>query len=107
MSAGKLRHYAELQQKQTVSDGGGGETVTWAKQKDIWCEIRPVSGSQRMESMRRNSTISHEILAWYDADITTEKRIVFEGKAFNIDAVYSPDEKHEYSRIIASEGVAT
>lgn len=107
MSAGKLRHYAELQKKVQTKTDAGGQTTSWVKEKNFWCEIRPISGVQRMESMRRNSKISHEILAWFDADITPEKRIVFDGKAYNIEAAWSPDEKKAHTKIIASEGVST
>jgi SPP1 family predicted phage head-tail adaptor len=107
MSAGKLRHYAELQKKNSVSDGYGGSTPGWTKEKNIWCFIRPISGVQRMEAMRRNSKISHEIKARYDADIQPEKRILFRGNAYNIEAVWSLNEKQEYTMMLAAEGVAT
>lgn len=107
MSAGRLRHYAELQSKQEVEDDGGGVDVTWAKERNVWCYIRPVSGVQRMEAMRRNSKISHEIKARYNSDLNPTKRIVYRGKAYNLEADWSPDEKQEYVMILASEGVAT
>lgn len=107
MSAGKLRHYAELQSKQKVPDGAGGETVAWVRDRFVWCYIRPISGVQRMEAMRRNSKISHEIKARYNADLGPEKRIVYRDKTYNLEANWSPDEKLEYVVILASEGVAT
>lgn len=105
--AGQLRHYAELQSKNEVPDGAGGTTVTWVKSRNIWCRIQPISGVQQMESMRRNSTISHEITARYRDDITTEKRIVHRGTAYNIEAVTTPEEKEVEAHIIASSGVPT
>jgi SPP1 family predicted phage head-tail adaptor len=107
MSAGELRHYAELQKKTVTADGMGGEDIVWSLDRHVWCHIRPISGVQRMESMRRNSKISHEIKARYNADLTPEKRIVYRGRAFNIEAAWSPDELREYTMIMASEGVAT
>lgn len=107
MRAGRLRNRAELQSKQEVADGAGGVTVQWSKERDIWCRIEPVSAVQQMESMRRNSPIDHEITARWNSDITTEKRIVHKGRAFNINAVTNPDSKEEQAHIIASSDVPT
>lgn len=107
MRAGRLRHRAELQEQQELPDGGGGRSLQWVKTRNVWCRIQPVSGSQRMESMRRNSAISHEITARWNDDLTTQKRIVHRGTAYRIEAVTSDEEKHVEARIIASAGVAT
>lgn len=107
MRAGRLRHRAELQKTTEVSDGAGGVTVTWTKDRDMWCRITPTSGVQQMESMRRNSPIDHEITARWNDDITTEKRIVHKGRAFNINAVTNPDGKEVEAHIIASSDVPT
>jgi SPP1 family predicted phage head-tail adaptor len=104
---GKMRHFAELQQKNNVADGGGGLTTTWVKTADIWCYIRPISGTQRLENMRRNSSISHEVITRYSSNISTLNRLLFRGMSYNIEAVWSPDEKQEYLHILATEGVAT
>ncbi|HSH25229.1 MAG TPA: phage head closure protein, partial [Massilibacterium sp.] len=91
--AGELRHYAELQAKQETDDGYGGAEIEWTKERNIWCHIRPVSGVQRMESMRRNSPISHEIKARFAEDVDETKRIVYQGRAYNIEAVWPVDGK--------------
>ena len=107
MQAGKLRHRAELQRQDETSDGAGGVTLAWVKERDIWCHIRSISGVQKMESMRRESSISHEITVRYADDVDTTKRLVYNGKAFNLEAVWDPDEIGERLEIIASTGVPT
>lgn len=107
MRAGRLRHRAELQSQQETSDGAGGVTLSWVKDRDLWCRISPTSGVQQMESMRRDSSIDHEITARWNDDLTTQKRIVHKGRFFNIEAVTNPDGKEREAHIIASSGVAT
>jgi len=107
MQAGKLRHRAELQRQDETSDGAGGVTLAWVKERDIWCHIRSISGVQKMESMRRESSISHEITVRYAADIDTSKRLVHDGTAYNLEAVRDPDQIGERLEIIASTGVPT
>lgn len=107
VSTGKMRHRAELQKMSEVADGNGGWKVKWVKERDIWCWIRPLSGIQKLESMRRDSQVSHEIYTRFHADVTTDRRIAYRGKVYNLEAVWSPDEREEYLQIVATEGVAT
>lgn len=104
---GAMRQRAELQKKNTAEDGAGGQAVTWELLRLLWCQIRPISGVQKLEAMRRESTVSHEIFARYNRDITVGRRIVWEGRPFNIEAVFVPMEIREFMHIMASEGVAT
>ena len=107
VSTGKMRHRAELQSLQSVPDGMGGYNPEWVRERDVWCWIRPVSGSQQLENMRRDSQVSHEIYARFHADITTEKRLAYRGHVYNLEAIWSPDEREEYLQAVAVRGVAT
>ena len=108
---GALRHHADLQSKGSTGDGGGGADVTWATERKLWCQIRPLSGTQRMEGMARQSEVSHEIYARYqvdvDPDVLTKKRIRYGSAIYNIDAAFQPEELPEFVRMICSRGVAT
>lgn len=104
---GRMRHRAELQKQEEVPDGAGGWETQWVKDRDIWCWIRPTSGSQRLESMRRDSMVSHEIFTRFREDVTTNKRITYRGKTYRLEAIWSPDEREEFLQIVAMEGVAT
>lgn len=104
---GRMRHRAELQKLSQVPDGAGGWTTEWVRERDIWCWIRPLSGSQQLESMRRDSQVSHDIYTRFHADVTTDKRIAFRGKVYNLEAGWSPDERREFLQFAAVEGVPT
>lgn len=104
---GRMRHRAELQQLQSVPDGVGGYNTEWVRERDVWCWIRPVSGSQQLENMRRDSQVRHEIFARFHTDITMGKRLAYRGKVYNFEAIWSPDERREFLHIVATEGVAT
>lgn len=82
-------------------------TLSWVKERDLWCRIEPTSAVQQMESMRRESSIDHEITARWNSDLTTQKRIVHKSRAFRIEGVTNPDGKEQEAHIIASSGVAT
>jgi SPP1 family predicted phage head-tail adaptor len=108
---GAMRHFADLQGKARLADGGGGEAVTWATERKIWCQIRPLSGSQRLEGMRRQSSVTHEIYARYqddvDPDVVVGKRIRHGESVYNVAAAFLPAELPEFVHLIAERGVAT
>ncbi len=108
---GAMRHLADLQRKITEPDGGGGQIVRWVTERKLWCQIRPLSGSQRLEGMRRQSSVSHEIYTRFQADVSpsvaTTKRIFHNGNAYNIAAAFLPSETPEFVHLIAERGGAT
>ena len=108
---GGMRHYADLQSKETSPDGGGGEDVTWVTDRKIWVQIRPISGAQRLEGMRRESSVTHEIYTRHqddvDPSIMTTKRILHGAVAYNISAAFMPKELPEFVQMFAERGVAT
>lgn len=104
---GAMRHRASLQSRTESSDGAGGASISWATERDIWCEIREVNARERLEAMREESAVTHEIWARYATDVTADKRLLHNSIAYNIRAVMDPDTRHEYLRILAESGVAT
>jgi len=107
MNPGTLRERAELQSEQEAPDGAGGYALQWVTERRIWCDIRAVSGSQQLESMRLESPISHEITVRYAADVKEGKRIFYQGIPYRIDAVYDPNKLRRRMEIVASTGVPT
>lgn len=104
---GALRHRAELQSRSEVDDAGGGASVTWATERKVWCQIRELRARERLEAMREESAITHEIYARYATDFSADKRLVHDGVAYNIRGVMNPETRSEFVRIMAQSGVAT
>lgn len=109
--SGGMRHRGELQSKITNADGGGGEEITWVTDRAIWIQIRPLSGVQRLEGMRRQSSVTHDIYTRYqddvDPNVVTGKRIQHDGNSYNIVAAFLPQELPEFVQMFAERGVAT
>lgn len=104
---GAMRHRARLERKVQTADDGGGQATTWELDREVWCQIRPLSGSMRLAGMQRQSEISHEIYFRYAADIDTTKRVVYAGKSYMLAAVWSPEGLPEFLHAAAVEGVET
>jgi SPP1 family predicted phage head-tail adaptor len=106
-----MKSYADLQGKSTAIDTGGGRDITWGTERKIWCHIRPLSGSQRLEGLRRQSAVTHEIYTRYQSDVdpevVTKKRILMDNRIYNIVAAWLPQEFPEFVHMIAERGAAT
>jgi len=108
---GAMRHRATLQTESQTPDGGGGYSVTWETERRMWCQIKPLIGSERLEAMQREFGVTHEIFARYqadvDPDILTDKRILYKSFAYTIKAAWSPMEWPEFVHMVAVRGAAT
>ncbi|KKN71036.1 hypothetical protein LCGC14_0424530 [marine sediment metagenome] len=107
IQAGSLHHRAELQKKVIVEDAIGGDSVTWVKDRDLWCHIQEDSGRMTQEAMQREEQIMTKIFARFNADLETGKRIVHDSKTYTIKAVLRAGLRKEFVVILADEGVSS
>ena len=108
VGAGELRTCAELQRKVRTRTPAGGETVKWERVRDVFCRVKGLSPSLKLEAMAREPQITHEIVARQEDDITAKNRLVVGTRTFMIDGI--PDdveERGQFVRLMAVEGVAT
>lgn len=100
---GKLNKLATIQTYTNVSDGMGGFTTTWANDGTVWCDIMPISGSQRLELGNLNTDISHKVTARYNSNLNTEKRLSFQSRNFTLKVVLNKGEDSDFMEFLASE----
>jgi SPP1 family predicted phage head-tail adaptor len=105
ISASAMRHRAKLQQYVGSPDGQGGTTATWSNERDLWCQIRPMSATKRLEGAHRQSDETHDIYTRWAADINVKKRVVYDGQVYRIKSLWSPGELKQFLHIVASNTV--
>jgi SPP1 family predicted phage head-tail adaptor len=107
ITTGSLRHRITIQRQSYTPDGAGGGTNTWTDYASIRAFIKPMSGNERLFSMRLEAETTHRIFIRYRADLTTTDRISFNGRLMQIRALINLEEANKYIEIYADEGVAT
>lgn len=106
MRAGQLRHRLAVQ-KATESQSSSGEiTVEWSILNWTWGQIVPLSGRELDAARQIKSEATHEIRLRYDSGLTSEHRLLFGSRVFEINAVLNVDERNRESRILAREVAA-
>lgn len=103
---GKMRYKVKLQKATTTRDAGGGVTESWTTLKEIWADIKPVSGSERYRQGKVQETLTHEITIRYREDLGTNYRIQYESRNFNIKSARNIDERDRFWVLLCTEGEA-
>ena len=108
----KMNHKVTFQRGSSVSDGMGGQTTTWAKAFDAWCDIMPVSGDEAtVGGMVRIAShdITHRITLIYSQTniVTPNMRGVYGDRIFSIRGVYNKDEENRWQVVSATEEYQT
>jgi SPP1 family predicted phage head-tail adaptor len=100
---GKLNRLATVQTYTNASDGMGGFITTWANDGTVWCDIEPISASQRLQYGDLNTDITHKVTARYSANLTPEKRLSFQSRNFTLKTVINKGEDSDFIELLASE----
>lgn len=103
----ELRHRIKFQSLSRTPDGQGGFTESWTDFTEVWAKIIPKNGKERYFSQQIQPVISHEITVRWLEGITTEMRILFEGRIFQIHSIRRDIEERWFITIDAEEGVGS
>jgi SPP1 family predicted phage head-tail adaptor len=98
-----LHHRLALEQLERVDDGGGGFTENWAAVATLWCDLRPLTGSETVEADRLAGTVSHEISLRYRLGILPAMRFRDGARVFHIVSVINVDERNRWLKCLCEE----
>jgi len=107
LTSGKLRHNIVFEQKNQVSDGGGGYDYTTEQVATVRAYIKPVSTNERIFAAQVQSDISHKIYIRYRTDLNAAMRINYNGRLFQVKGLMNIEEQNKWLEIIAIEGEDT
>ncbi len=107
MKTGDLRKQLALQSEQSTPDGAGGYALAWVTLATFWGDITPLSGNEIYTSGHLEGHVTHKITTRWRTDpaITTDMRLVYTNRAFNIRAVLNDGENNQWAHILVEEGV--
>jgi len=107
--AGAMDQSITFQRQAATSDGGGGETYTWADfstDATVWANIKAKSGRESVDEGRVNATFTVLFTVYHRSDVLVTDRIVWNGTNYNIRGIRDEGGR-ELRLVIESErGVA-
>lgn len=92
LRAGKLTKRVEVQELTETRDAHGGITETWTTIATRWASVEPLSGRERWSAEQVDSDITHRIRMRRFRGLTTNHRIRWDGRVFNLRSVLNLDE---------------
>ena len=105
---GSLDTLALFQNMGEGTDDGMGGTLPgdWEDAEELWCDVDPLSGYERLQLQRQESTVTHRIVLRYaDYDINPQSRMNLNGRIFNLHFIINKGEQSDYMEIAAAEDV--
>ncbi|MCI5049589.1 MAG: phage head closure protein [Rickettsiales bacterium] len=104
----RLRHRITIEQPNDTADGGGGVTRGWTTVATVWAEIIPTRGGaeQGLGEAAIQALHTHRITIRYRDDVSTDMRIGFDGRYFNIRSITNVEEAKVVLELNVEEGGA-
>lgn len=99
----QMNRRVEIQSLTRTSDSQGGFTEEWNSILAAWAKIEPVKAYEKFQAMQMQVPITHKITMRYNSSITSDKRILYGTRIFNIKEIINVDEANSFLKITASE----
>lgn len=84
MRAGQLRHRITIQQPDNTEGSAGESLPVYSIFATVWGSIEPLSGSEGLQGRQAGSEVTHRVRIRYHAGITSNMRIVWNSRYFNL-----------------------
>ena len=107
--AGQMRHRIVIERQTAAAvaddDIGGQPATPWSTYVTIWGAAAQASGTEGEQQDRTSTVEVLRVVTRYRGDITTEMRIVFNGRPWNISRVNNVQFLNRILEITATAGV--
>jgi len=103
VTIGQLRHRVTIQRPTITGDGMGGGARTWTDVATVWASIEPLRSGAFWQAQQTQAKTTHTIVIRYRPGITTDYRIAFGSRHFQIDAIQNPSESNRYLLLYCTE----
>lgn len=105
-SSGDLRKRVTIQAETPTTDNAGGYALAWTDVMTVWADIKPSSGQKVFTDSHLEGHVTHHITMRYQTGITTDMRVTYNSRLFNIRAALNTDEQNHWLELLVEEGSA-
>jgi len=103
MTASALNKRITIQQLAVTVNDNGFETEAWTTYKTVWAAAVNLSGREYFAAMAVQAEKTTEFVVRYNSGITTDMRISFQDKYYNINFINDVDYAHSFMVIESVE----
>jgi SPP1 family predicted phage head-tail adaptor len=106
MRIGEMRKQVSIEVEQPTTDNAGGYALGWTTLATVWAQITPVSGNEVYTAQHLEGHVTHHVLMRYRDDVTSDMRLSYNSRVFNIHAVLNTGERNQWTVLLVEEGSA-
>ena len=100
MQTGQLDRKAVIQQPTEARNSLGEYTLTWSDWKTRYIAIVPLSGSEAVNALAVEATVTHRVRMRFTDGLQPKYRIVCEGRTFDIISVVERGRRVEHELLV-------
>lgn len=87
--------------------GQGGKKPTWTSVGEFWAFVRPLRAGEVVRAAQPGMETAYVVSMRYNADVTPDCRLLWEGKTLHIVGVTDVDGRHVETEVLCNEREAT
>ncbi|MFT9848514.1 phage head closure protein [Aneurinibacillus sp. REN35] len=103
MNPGKLNKRITLQRFEKTKDSEGIVTEAWNDVATVWASAEPLRGREYFAAAAVNQENIVRFRIRYRPGVTSEMRVVYGGRLFDIKSVIDVNERHRELQLMAEE----
>lgn len=109
---GKMRERVSIERFVVVKDDGGALQKTWSTIAHVWAMVRAQTAGNRAGNRERVAADALQYIPGYRViirkrDVSTEDRLIWNGRPYNIRSVVDPDGLGAHLEMFVEGGVAS
>lgn len=103
MNPGRLNKRIKIQSKASEKNEFGEFEDSWEDVKEVWAEVKPVTGRSFFAAQQINSEITHQVVIRYIGNIKPSMRVLYGTREFEILYCMNFDEANEAIQLMCKE----
>ncbi|WP_426450664.1 phage head closure protein [Paenibacillus sp. S-38] len=104
MNPAKYNRRIQILQPARSEDNEGLPVFTWSEFLSLWAAVNPLRGREYFQAAAINQENTLRIEIRYRTGLTSEMRVRYAGKIYNINAIIDPNEAHRELHLMCLEG---
>ena len=105
-SIGKMRYRVKVENATNTRDAGGGLSQSYSPVTTIYANIKPMNANSIYRQWIVQEKVTHEVTIRYMKNISTNSRVSYGSRNFNIKGIINVDERDRFLKLLCEEGVA-
>ena len=101
----RLKNLVIFETSNRTNEPDGKNKIIWQEYLKLYAEIKPVTANEFLFAGRLYEVVTHRIIIRYRNDITSQMRIRFQHRIFNIVTITNPFEQNILLEIDAKENI--